>query len=116
MKKINNSGFLKRLGNFDSTIKDLKQKRRKLINEFQNKCPHPVDSIVESQKAYRGRPIRVCTICRYAEEGWGCGYAKLAPKIYGSFNIKQVSIEESYSLWLTLQENKINEDPETVKK
>lgn len=61
------------------------------------KCPHPENYIVEgayisgSLCSYTGDvstpPFRVCSLCGYAEEGWGCGYYKLAPNNYSMKSI-----------------------------
>lgn len=56
-----------------------------LINQAIRVCKHPKKYIVEVEyKKYQyidscDAPYRVCTRCGYAEEGWGCGYWKLAP-------------------------------------
>lgn len=49
-----------------------------------DKCAHPPTHIIEGEydpdDGWRDAipPFRVCTICGYAEEGWGCGYWKLS--------------------------------------
>ncbi len=57
-----------------------------LIEQAIKRCKHPKKYVVEICEKSRvteeyDRPYRVCTRCGYAEEGWGCGYWKLAPNI-----------------------------------
>lgn len=59
----------------------------KLISSIKKNCKHPVSHIVEIPYKPRGShdwdgevsdpPYRICKICGYKEEGWGCGYNKL---------------------------------------
>lgn len=73
------------LNDLDAQENILAEKREKLIHSEQEACPHPLHEIVEGSYAPSGiivgpyAPFRVCRRCGYAEEGWGCGYLKLAP-------------------------------------
>lgn len=71
----------------DKEIALLKQDREKTLTMMQAACKHPVDEWLETPY-YSGGPygyssgeLRVCKLCGYAEEGWGCGFWKL--KGYG---------------------------------
>lgn len=61
--------------------------RKTLIKDLHKVCKHPFEQIIECAYRDKGwlgcdRPFRVCKACGYAEEGWGCGYWKLAPRVY----------------------------------
>lgn len=64
-------------------------------------CEHPISYVLQGKwkpndAVYfnNGEPeFRVCTICGYAEEGWGCGFQKLGQHLYSE--IKEVSREEA---------------------
>ena len=68
-------------------IYKLKEERSKMslkIDQLEailmTKCPHPFEAVREgsySASYSTTPPMRVCTDCGYAEEGWGCGYWKL---------------------------------------
>jgi hypothetical protein len=64
----------------------LEQKADALLEQIQEVCPHPVESLLEAPyQSYCesvSPPFRVCRLCGYAEEGWGCGYQKLGPNNY----------------------------------
>jgi len=64
--------------------------------ELQSRCQHRVNEVVEGDyKAYdysTDPPFRVCTVCGYAEQGWGCGYWKLN---YGSREIPTIPRSEA---------------------
>lgn len=84
----------------DSLTAPLYEKITKLQEEI-DKCVHPISHIVEGEYSpddygwgSADPPFRVCTICGYAEEGWGCGYWKLAPRIY---DIKPISRNKAYT-------------------
>lgn len=74
---------LLKVRSIDRSISKLKSKREQLILDIQDKCNHPVDSILEmpykpSTHFFHATPnARVCCQCGYAEEGWGCGFWKL---------------------------------------
>ncbi len=77
------------MGSIFETVKDLdaqrdalKAKKEKIIQTYQDKCPHPLLQIVENR--WGSPEFRVCRRCGYAEDGYGCGYWKLAPNEYGS--------------------------------
>lgn len=65
------------------------------------KCKHPESEIVEGEYISTGPyshdwdgecatpPFRVCKICGFAEQGWGCGYKVLAPNNYHIPTIKR---------------------------
>lgn len=65
-----------------------REKLRKTRRQVQKYCDHPQKEIVEGE--YRSDtwghhhipPFRVCKLCGYAEEGWHCGYWKLASRVY----------------------------------
>lgn len=67
----------------DKQIKALENKRHKAIEKLQTRCKHPVKQIVEAEYEHSSdyfgaqSPFRICMLCGYAEEGWGCGYWKL---------------------------------------
>lgn len=91
----------KRLSNLEQKISELQSKKTDFIKEMMDKCPHPIEQIVEGQFQPEGiitsaKPsFRVCRLCGYAEEGWGY-YYKLAP---GSYNgIPHLSREEAWKL------------------
>lgn len=54
-----------------------------LFKKALKKCRHPRAYVLEGEYEPAGTfgsadaPFRVCTLCGYAEEGWGCGYWKL---------------------------------------
>lgn len=77
----------RRLEFIDLRIADLKKRRTNMIQEAQEACDHPSDEIIEApeKKLYYFdclKPFRVCRLCGYAEEEWGCGYKKLNKNVH----------------------------------
>lgn len=69
-------------------IAELKSQRAQLNNKVEQletklmtKCPHLIEALREAKAVSSSwsatPPMRVCTDCGYAEEGWHCGYWKL---------------------------------------
>lgn len=73
----------KLITNLKEESAQLNAKIDKLNDKLMTKCPHPIESLREGEYEKAGNwgsatpPMRVCTDCGYAEEGWGCGYWKL---------------------------------------
>lgn len=69
---------------YELDIQELRKQRDETIIRLQEECPHPVNALREAEYSpethfvYASPPFRVCTECGYAEDGWGCGYWKLA--------------------------------------
>ena len=94
-------------------IKELQEQAAKLcepiyaeidkLNRRIGRCTHPVEHIIEGNYipdnswggGHATPPFRVCTICGYAEEGWGCGYYKLGPGVYDEKIIRTVKRREA---------------------
>lgn len=96
------------LENIDDEIKSLRQKKSKLIEDFQENCVHPLYSVVEGKykaSTYHttaDAPFRVCRDCGYAEEGWGCGYDKLHRN---NHDIPEMNRDEARKFVLTFKRN-----------
>ena len=64
-------------------IEALEGVRDGYIKSMQAACDHPKEQIVEGGyissewSNNHTPPFRVCKLCGYSEEGWGCGYNKL---------------------------------------
>jgi hypothetical protein len=89
--------FRDKLAEIDSQIVSLKKKRKALISHRHKSCKHPISQIIQgkwrdNEWLHPDPEFRVCKICGYAEEGWGCGFWNLAPNNY---NIPEVSREEA---------------------
>ncbi len=85
------------LAKLDFKIQALKDLREAKLLIMQETCQHPTDELLEvayePSMFFDARPpFRVCKLCGYAEEGWGCGYWKLnAPRE----EIAQISREKA---------------------
>jgi hypothetical protein len=68
----------------DKQLREVTANRKQRIAEIQDSCTHPFEYIREGMwregsSGYSSIPeFRVCTLCGYSEEGWGCGFWKLA--------------------------------------
>ena len=79
----------------DTQITELATRRKQIIDEAHATCAHPIEARREcahrpAEYIATSPPIRVCTICGYAEEGWGCGYWKLKEP----FSIPEIERDE----------------------
>lgn len=77
--------------------------REAFIRKLQAKCEHPVEALRDAPfvggTVIDQKPFRVCTLCGYAEEGWGCGYLKL--RVGGIYNIPELSQDDARKYVLT---------------
>lgn len=79
--------YRQKLSNLQDQIRQLQSEANALIDEMINECPHPIDKIVEAAEIPEGNtlesgdPFRVCSVCGYAEDGWGVGFYKLGKGI-----------------------------------
>lgn len=76
----------------DREIALLKQDREETLTMMQEKCKHPVEEWFEipykpCDYGHSSPELRVCKLCGYAEEGWGCGFWKLD----GYFEVPKIS-------------------------
>lgn len=83
-------------------LQESRKKYEQDILEMQKECPHPVEYLLEalsydngfgeSYYGYSGivSPFRVCTLCGWAEEGWG--YWRLGRNEY---NVRQTQAKGS---------------------
>lgn len=68
----------------EEEIDKLKSRKETMVKLMQDNCKHPEESLLESKSipsSFGGtlfRPLRVCRLCGYAEEGWGAGYWKIS--------------------------------------
>ena len=63
----------------EEKIEALEKKRDNKLKQLQSECNHSV--IAETGHTIStfstNPPGRICKVCGYEEEGWGCGYKKL---------------------------------------
>jgi len=69
-------------------------------------CEHPISHILQGKwreddgsSAYvdfTEPEFRVCTICGYAEEGWGCGFQKLGRHLYSEIKEVERDVAQKY--------------------
>jgi hypothetical protein len=75
---------LSRIKELEAELKKLTAQKEAAILALQNQCKHPKelsldgDSVDSHFGGVLFRPMRVCRLCGYAEEGWGAGYWKLS--------------------------------------
>lgn len=83
--------------------KKASEKESTLLKELRENCSHPNRFVAEApyESETMGSstlpPLRVCEICGTLEEGWGCGYKKLANK-----KVYNISREEANEMRLPL--------------
>lgn len=84
-------------------MKKMEVKKKELVTKLQAKCKHPMKSVIEaeympSESEFFNAlpPFRVCTLCGYAEEGWGCGYDKLTCPPTESYDVPIVSRDRAH--------------------
>ena len=70
----------------EAKIEKLHDKRQEIIAATVASCDHPLEAIRElpynANPLFTAKPWLVCTKCGYAEEGWYCGYKRLAHAEY----------------------------------
>ncbi|RKZ95081.1 MAG: hypothetical protein DRQ40_04490 [Gammaproteobacteria bacterium] len=79
-------------------LREAKENLKAARMEVQKSCEHPDEEVVEGKYepcsyANATPPFRVCKLCGYAEQGWGCGYWKLG---HGLYSIPIVSRSEAF--------------------
>lgn len=88
---------------FDAQIADLQQKRKQFIAQLQAECKHPLDAIFEcsyeTDSIWTRPPARVCRLCGYTEDGWGCGHWKLCGD--GIPIITRAQLQKYALTWMT---------------
>jgi hypothetical protein len=71
---------IRKLNKCEDDLNKLTENYEEILIDAQISCPH--EKVVEGDYfpcSYSSTlpPFRVCTVCGYAEEGWGCGYSFL---------------------------------------
>ena len=93
----------------DREIAALKRDREETLLIMQEECDHPVEEWLETPHkpqgyiTYASGPIRVCKLCGYAEEGWGCGFWKLEDYDLDIPQIKRDTAHQNFILKLYTQ-------------
>lgn len=69
-----------KLNKINQKKKQLDDTRRRLIDEVTGKCPHKYALELPYELGLLGTepPWLICLNCGLTEQGWGCGYKKLA--------------------------------------
>lgn len=72
------------LAHAEAVARDAEKDYQDTLKICQAECKH--EDVVEHPDSHGkfivSPPYRVCRTCGYAEEGWGCGYWKLAPRVF----------------------------------
>ena len=78
---------LSRIKDLEAELKKLAAQKEAAVLALQERCKHPKELALDGDYVdshFGGvlfRPMRVCRLCGYGEEGWGAGYWKLSKEI-----------------------------------